>query len=162
MHKTAPYSRKGYRRRVGYAAVVLAAAAGWAAMNGTFASAVTAAYAGDKCTSASPSAGCHFVQVSDRGAPEYEAEATLYDAQGNVVYQWGEDHLGANPGPTWWFIDGNGGSLDVTVHGDNGIPGGDTKEQKGLSLDRDYCFHVDPLGYVKYTGDSTTGGCTKD
>lgn len=25
-----------------------------------------------------------------------------------------------------------------------------------------HCFHVDPVGKLRYTGDSDTGGCTPD
>lgn len=149
------------RCHAGFAAVAMATAGGWIAMSAAFASSGTAE-AGDVCTSMSPPAGCHFIQISSRAAPEYEAYATLYDKNKNVVYKWEADQLGGEKAPTWWFIDGDGGSLDVTVHGDNGLPGGDQVEETGLTLDRNYCFHVDPMGDVKYTGDSITGNCTKD
>jgi hypothetical protein len=142
-----------------YAVIALAAARGLATMNSNFAAAEPVDAAGDQCTSTSPPAGCHFIHVSRRGAPRYEVTAALYDKNGKPVYTWDRSYLGGDKAPLLWYIAGDGGSLDIKVYGHDGWSGS-TSEKKGLTLDRDYCFHVSPLGKVKYTGDSITGNCT--
>jgi hypothetical protein len=90
----------------------------------------------------------------------YDVDATLDDKYGKPVYTWWRTYMGGDKAPILWYIAGDGGSLDIRVHGYNGLPDGSTSEMKDLSLDRDYCFHVNPFGYVKYIGDSKKGYCT--
>jgi hypothetical protein len=112
----------------------------------------------------SPRGHHQFVQISSRGTPLWKATMQLYNRDGNLVYQW---HRGYRPGgkETWWFTVRDG-YVNVEVTGRT-ASGRSTEGyvfiyRPGNRAPDGHCFHVEPLGYVKYMGDSTTEDCTPD
>jgi hypothetical protein len=115
-----------------------------------------------------PSGHHQFVQISTREAPNWGAEMDLYDWQGNLVHSWeyGRDGWKMGGSQTWWFTAGKGSRIEAYVTAADGIGLTTNEVRKTFWIEPGspdgYCFHVSPLGSVKYTGDSNTGGCTPD
>lgn len=137
-------ARRRRRKRAAVLGAVLAAGVGAAVM-----STATGALASER----------HFIKVSTHGAPTWSASGDLYAADGTRVYHWHEHHVGGNYALWRWTWNGDKGWVNASVSSSiGGVPSGTSISKK--PLDRDYCFLVDALGGVSYSGDSKTGNCT--
>ena len=156
------------RRRTALAAAAVLAAGGLAAGASVVSSASAAESGTVQQTFDGPDGHHQFVQISTRELPFWGASMVLYDWQGNQVYTWeyGLDGTESGGKKTWWFTAGRGSRIEVLVGASDGI--GFTKNEVRKTFwfepgsPDGYCFHVNPMGSVSYTGDSNTGGCTPD